>query len=193
MAIKKPIKMLRAEKWQILKGHIAGGPIAYKYAVSNYGRVIKFRKQLPDGFVLNLSRQQGFPIWRKIMNGEYFAVLVHRLVAKYFLPKPIGKQKFVTHIDYNKENNYFKNLQWATQEEVTEHSKKNPAVIKAKEDMRKNISKGGYNTKLTEAKVKYIKKSLAKGKTLKELGIKFKVSDMQIHRIKTGENWSHVK
>jgi HNH endonuclease/NUMOD4 motif len=193
MAIRKSITILPREKWKILKGHISGGAVRYKYAISNYGRIIKFNKNLSEGFLLNCSQQQGFPIWRKIMNGEYFAVLVHRLVAKYFLPKPTGKQKFVIHLDYNKENNYFKNLQWAAQQEVTEHSKKNPAVINAKADMRKNISKGGYNTKLTEAKVKYIKKSLAKGKTLKELAIKFKVSDMQIYRIKTGENWSHVK
>jgi HNH endonuclease/NUMOD4 motif len=193
MSARKPIKMLRSEKWQLLKGHISGGPIAYKYAVSNYGRVVKFSKNLANGYLLNLSLQQGFPIWRKIMNGKYFAVLIHRLVAKHFLPKPSANQKFVIHSDYNKENNYYKNLQWASQEEVTAHAKNNPAIIKAKERMRKSISKGGYNTKLTDAKVKYIKKSLAKGKTLKELALKFKVSDMQIHRIKTGENWGHIK
>jgi len=30
-------------------------------------------------------------------------------------------------------------------------------------------------------------------KTLKEIAGKFNVSDMQIHRIKTGENWRHIK
>ena len=59
--------------------------------------------------------------------------------------------------------------------------------------MRKTVALGGYNTKLTAAKVKQIKTSLAKGKTLKELAVKFKVSDMQIYRIKTGENWGHIK
>ena len=48
-------------------------------------------------------------------------------------------------------------------------------------------------SKLSEAKVLVIKKMLAKGKTLREIADKYKVSDMQIHRIKTGENWSHVK
>lgn len=194
MAERKPIKMLRGEKWQVLKGHISEEAIKYKYALSNYGRIVKFHKHLPDGFLLNLSRQQGFPIWRKRMKGEYFAALIHRLVAKYFLPNPSRNQKFITHLDYNKENNYYKNLKWATQEEVTSHAKHNPAVIKAKETMRNNISSGsGYNTKLTAAKVKQIKDSLIKGKTLRELAQKYKVSDMQIHRIKTGENWGHIK
>ncbi len=192
MAIRKPVKILRYEKWQVLKGHISGGPVKYKYAISDCGRLIKFFNHLPDGFLLNLSRQQGFPIWRKRMNGDYFAVLLHRLVAKYFLPNPVPKQKFIIHLDYNKENNNYKNLKWATQEEVTKHAKKNPAVIKAKELMRKN-SGAGYNTKLSEAKVKQIRISLAKGKTLKELAVKYKVSDMQIHRIKTGENWGYIK
>ena len=192
MAIRKSFQLIRYEKWQVLKGHISGGPVKYKYAISNHGRLIKFLKQIPDGSLLNLSRQQGFPIWRKRMNGDYFAVLLHRLVAKYFLPKPVSKQKFIIHLDYNKENNHYKNLQWATQEEVTNHAKNNPAVIKAKELMRKNLG-SGYNTKLSEANVKQIKISLAKGKTLKELALKYKVSDMQIHRIKTGENWGHIK
>ena len=34
---------------------------------------------------------------------------------------------------------------------------------------------------------------LKNGKTLKYIGNKFGVSDMQIHRIKTGENWGSVK
>jgi len=192
MAAIKSVKMLPGEKWVILKGHITAGPVKYKYGVSNYGRIIKFLKKPADGSLLRCSRQGGFPIWRKRMNGDYFAVLVHRLVAKYFLTKPAAKQKFIIHLDFNKENNHYRNLKWATQEEVTNHAKKNPAVIRAKKLMRQNIGQG-FNTKLTADKVKQIKALLAKGKTLKELAIKFKVSDMQIHRIKTGENWGHVK
>jgi hypothetical protein len=43
--------------------------------------------------------------------------------------------------------------------------------------------------------VKQIKRALSAKKqpTLKALAKQFKVSDMQIHRIKTGENWSHVR
>ena len=193
MAVSKSIKLLKGEKWQTLRGHNTAGPVIYKYAVSNYGRIVKFKNKWHDGSWLGLSRQQGFPIWRRILHGEYYAVLIHRLVAKYFLPVAAGKQKFVIHIDYDKENNYYKNLRWATQEEVTSHASSNPSVIKAKKQMRKNISKGGYNTKLTETNVREIKLLLSKGKTLKELAVKFKVSDMQIYRVKTGENWGHIK
>jgi hypothetical protein len=73
-------------------------------------------------------------------------------------------------------------------EEQIEHAKKDPNVL-----VRMNPNEG---PKLTSDKVKKIKLALFKSKkqpTLKALAKLFKVSDMQIHRIKTGENWSHVK
>ena len=40
----------------------------------------------------------------------------------------------------------------------------------------------------------YIKNKLMKGDiTSKKLAEQFGVSDMQIYRIKTGENWGHIK
>ena len=46
-------------------------------------------------------------------------------------------------------------------------------VIKAKKKALKNIG-NGYNTKLTETNVRQIKSLLAKGKTLKEIALKYK-------------------
>jgi hypothetical protein len=49
------------------------------------------------------------------------------------------------------------------------------------------------NQKLKESQVKMIKKKLQAGKsTLKTIAQQFGITDMQVHRIKTGENWSHV-
>jgi hypothetical protein len=64
---------------------------------------------------------------------------------------------------------------------------KDPNVL-----IRQNPEEG---PKLNATKVRQIKRSLNSKKqpTLKALAKQFKVSDMQIHRIKTGENWSHVK
>ena len=41
--------------------------------------------------------------------------------------------------------------------------------------------------------VLHIKEKLNKGATLRQLAKQFGVSDMQIYRIKSGENWSSVK
>jgi HNH endonuclease/NUMOD4 motif len=191
MSVRQPVRLLRNETWIDLPGHDAKGPVWYKYAVSDYGRIIKYNNTLEDGFILKLSREGGYPIWRKRWKDEYFAVLLHRLVAKHFLSKPTTKQKFIIHLDHDKENNKYTNLKWATQPEVTAHNKKNPLVKAALKERREN-----HNTpwsKLNEAKVLKIKKLLKQQKTLKEIAVKYGVSDMQVHRIKTGENWAHVK
>ncbi len=191
MAIRQSVKMLPNEVWKDLPNHEAKGPVWYKYAISNHGRVVKYNKRIADGFILQLSRQANYPIWRKKLNGEYYTALIHRLVAKHFLPKPKAAQKFIIHLDHNYENNKYTNLKWATQDEVTAHNKKNPRV-KAALKRRKDFptQKGA---KLDVRKVLAIKKMLKEKKTLKAIATKFGVSDMQIHRIKTKENWAHVK
>lgn len=191
MAIRQFVKMLPNEVWKDLPNHEAKGPVWYKYAISNHGRVVKYNKRISDGFLLQLSRQANYPIWRKKLNGEYYTALIHRLVAKHFLPKPKAAQKFIIHLDHNYENNKYNNLKWATQDEVTAHNKKNPRV-KAALKRRKDFptQKG---SKLDVKKVMTIKKMLKEKKTLKAIAKKFGVSDMQIHRIKTKENWAHVK
>ena len=190
MAARKEIKFFRGEKWKPIPRKKT--PYGERYTISSYGRLVKYKHWINSGSQLKLSRQQGYPIWRYKDEREYQHALLHKLVAKHFLPKPGKLQQFVIHLDYDKENNHYRNLKWVTQEQLTKHSFKNPAVIKAKKQMLKNIG-NGYNTKLTETKVKQIKFLLQKGKTLKELAVRFKVSDMQIHRIKTGENWGHLK
>ncbi len=188
MAAKPEIENLRGEKWVVLAEKNALGQ---NYAISNHGRLVCFTKHLHSGHILKVSRQQGYPIWRWRKKNQYHAILIHRLVAQYFLPKPKARQKFILHKNHDKEDNYFRNLQWATQEDITAHSQKNPLVINHRQKM---LEFPQYpNTKLTAAKVKTIRGLLTKGKTLKEIAQRYGVSDMQIHRIKTGENWKNVQ
>lgn len=48
------------------------------------------------------------------------------------------------------------------------------------------------NTKLTVTKVMLLKKLLNQNKPVRQLIKQFKITDMQVYRIKPGENWKHV-
>jgi len=116
---------------------------------------------------------------------------VYKLVAESFISKaPSEKHKFVLHLDFNSHNNHYKNLKWVTQKELTKHHLNNPNVKRAKRYRKANPIIANHS--VTEKQVLDIQKMLEAGKTLRVIATKYGVSDMQIHRIKTGENWGSV-
>lgn len=189
---KAGFKILNKEEWKPIRFHKGKG---CKYAISTHGRLVRFTKKIEDGSLLTGSRQAGYPIWRYswFENGVRFngAQLIHKMVAEAFLPKPAKGKKIVIHLDFNKENNKVNNLQWATQQETANHARKNPAVIAARAEARSRPTR--TNSKLTEKNVVRIKKLLAQKKTLRLIASQFGVTDMQIYRIKTGQNWASVQ
>lgn len=186
MATKKnsTIKFLAGERWKELA--LKKGVTTKRYAISSNGRIVSFKTKIDEGYVLRPRLTQGYPsvtIGREANRQNYY---LHRLVAEYFTKKSSPKHSFVIHLDHVKENNKANNLKWVKHEDQIKHALKDPNVL-----MRQNPEEG---PKLNTAKVRQIKRALkAKNQpTLKALAKQFKVSDMQIHRIKTGENWSHV-
>jgi hypothetical protein len=180
----KVLKVLAGEKWMDIP--LKRNKHQKKYAVSNHGRVASYSDSLKSGSILKTRLTQGYPSITLKNQGKNLNFYIHRLVAQLFLKKS-SKQTFVIHLDHKKENNRYKNLKWVTWGDQIEHAKKDPAVIH-----RQRPTEG---LKLNAEKVRRIKKKLAQKNppTLKKLAEQFKVSDMQIYRIKSGENWSHIK
>lgn len=180
------LKLLAGETWKELK--LKKGTTTKRYAVSDKGRIVSFKTKLNEGYILKPRLTQGYPsitIGREETRQNYY---IHRLVAEYFCKQSSGNNNFVIHLDHKKENNKAKNLKWVNHDDQIKHALKDPNVL-----VRMNPEEG---PKLTADKVKLIKTALFKSKkqpTLKALAKKYRVSDMQIHRIKTGENWGHVK
>lgn len=159
-----------------------------KFKISNYGRVINCSKE--KEFLRNKSFINGYETISLIQreNKKSTSRYVHKLVAEHFLPKDNEDQIYVIHLDYDKLNNEVKNLKWATKREKELHQFSHPDWEKVVKKRSKNIGK------LSEGKVKIIKRQLKNNRTrITMIAKRFGVSDMQIHRIKTGENWGHVK
>ena len=84
-----------------------------------------------------------------------------------------------------------KNLEWATLDKMIQHQQKSPAKVAYK----KRQANREVGLKLTAVQVRKIKAQLNKkvrGFTIKQLADKYKVSEMTMYRIKSGENWSRI-
>jgi len=158
-----------------------------EFVVSTYGRVIKKKAGLETLVKVSLLNGYQVILVKKKGNGSKRSSLyLHKLMGQTFL-KQEEAHKFVIHLNYDKLDNGLENLRWTTKREKEIHQFKNPHY--------KTRPKVIPTSKLTEVRVRLIKRKLfdPNRKTrLKMIAKQFGVSTMQLHRIKTGENWGHV-
>ena len=161
------------------------------YQISNYGRVRIFKPETNSWKILRSANVKGYRYFTFKSNIDWKHKVtkpLHRLVAELFCEQPDSKHKYVIHLNYVKDNNFYKNLAWVTQKELTEHNRKNPNVIKSR---RKGLI---TNSKLTETDVIRLKMKLKRGKNkLYKIAKEFGITHTQLNRIRSGENWGHVK
>jgi hypothetical protein len=173
--------------------------VKLRYAVSNFGRMVSFTDEIKKGRLLKGMLSDGYKVFRykiyrdkKMLNAHFF---ISKLVAQFFIPKTSEDQVYVLHLDFCRTNDHFKNLKWATAEERLAHIRNSPHVKQALQNrVDQRTARDGH--KLTLTRVIFIKKLLANPvqKTrLKMIAKQFGVSEMQIRRIKSGENWGYVK
>lgn len=184
----KKIKNFWDEEWKdlVFENQKESG----KYKISNYGRVISYFYN-SEGKLLKANAGNGYKgMTLTDKTGKKHYLYMHRLVAQLFLDPPRKDQTLVIHLDNNRSNNYYKNLQWASLDEKRAHQDKTDPGWS---------SRGNYGTrkyhKLTETQVKRIKKKIndPNRKTrMKMIAKQFGISEMQLYRIKSGENWSSV-
>ncbi len=180
--------ILWAEKWTPIIIDVEGVEKPPRYEVSNFGRLRSFQNN-ENGEIIKGSVIQGYKSLNiKLPKGKSFNRYVHKLIAETFVEKPSIDHKFVIHLDFDKQSNHYENLKWVTKDEMVAHNKLNPAVI------NKPIPRRTKNYKLTETKVRMIKKMLQHDNTrLKMIAKQFGITHTQLNRIRSGENWSYVK
>lgn len=184
------------EKWVVIVFEGIENPPHYE--VSNYGRLRSFQSasatrsgagtdRAPSKFIKG-SVIQGYRSLNIRSGGKTLNRYVHKLVAEHFSKREKPDQTFVIHLDHDKQNNYHQNLRWVTKEEMIEHNRNNPSL------KNRQLPRQTRNYKLTESKVRIIKKLLLNEKNrLKMIAKQFGITHTQLNRIRSGENWKHVK
>lgn len=169
-----------------------------KYAISNFGRLVSYADTLENGTILKGCTTEGYPIlkYHVYIDGKPKGrhLLFHKMVADSFLIKPTDEHSCIIHLDFDKTNNRVENLKFVTKTEMIAHHRNSPLVIQAK----KNRMKQGanmLNAKLSITQVMRIKKRISdpnRKTRLKLIAKEFGISEMQLYRIKTGENWGQI-
>lgn len=167
--------------------------LIYNYAVSNFGRLVSYTDEIENGRLLRGGLLSGYPTFVSRPFGKSRTLYLHKLVARLFISKEAEGETYVIHKDYNKKNNHIDNLKWASKKEVESHQQNSP-FVKESRDRRKNI-KPTQGHKLSSTDVMRIKKKIFdpnRRTRLKLIAKQFGISEMQLYRIKSGENWSHI-
>ena len=161
------------EEWKWIKG--------YKglYEVSNTGKVKSHHK---NPKILKVSvTVYGYGVVQLSKNGKYKSVIVHTLVAKYFCDG-YKQGLVVNHVDGDKLNNFYRNLEWVTHKENIRHSRR----------MGLNNAHGEahYLSKLTVSDVNEIR-NLSGNISQKEIGKLYGVSQPVISDIINNKIWKN--
>lgn len=98
------------EEWKDIPSDFIDGIKGYR--ISNYGRVKNHKGRITKGH----NHESGY-LWVSIAPKQY---LLHRLVAKVFIPNPESKEQ-VNHKDGNKKNTHVNNLEWCSNVENQIH------------------------------------------------------------------------
>lgn len=180
--MKRRLKKIEDEEWKRI-------PYADKhYEVSNYGRIKSFCYDKVNGRIVKPGVIKGFLNVSFLSESKKRSFLVHKITAELFVEKSNTNQDTVIHLDWNKSNNHHSNLEWVTKEEAYKRM-----FSRIHEKRRNSKEKIITYSKLNAEDVLRIKSMLQRGITQNVIAKLFCVSEMQITRIKRGENWAHIK
>ena len=115
------------ESWKWIDGYDG------KYEVSSYGRVRSYATGKPKMLSLNRLNADGYIHISLRKNGQAKELLLNRIVASAFLPKPTSGRNTVNHINGIKTDNRVENLEWASRSEQMLHAYKNKLKKPVKE------------------------------------------------------------
>jgi hypothetical protein len=151
------------------------------YFVSEDGGIFRDGKELNPG-----CNPKGYPQLSLSYNGVRATISIHRIMAICYVPNPENKPQ-VNHIDGDKLNNHYTNLEWVTNQENCDHRDN---VL----DKKNTGEKCGKSILKTEdvlfIRKNYISRHPIFGTT--PLSKKFNVASRTILSIVKNERWKHL-
>lgn len=182
LELAKKLKELGSnEVWVDIKGYEG------RYQVNGCGFVRSLhrkagRRSRRSTRLLGLFVKKGYMTVSLTTNGKPKTFLVHRLVANAFLQRPKGPLE-VNHIDGEKLNNCYWNLEWCTKSYNQQHAR------------RLGLQGGEHSNtaKVTVRQVQTIRALYATGKhKMKALGKTYGVNEQTVSKIINRHTWRYV-
>lgn len=133
----------------------------------------------PFGQKINIRKRKNCYLSCSI-NGK--TLFLHRLVAEVFIPNPNNLPQ-VNHLDGNKHNPYYKNLEWSTQSTNVKHAY-GIGLIPQRDGAN------NPNAKLSENDIKEIRE--LNGLSNRQISLMYGVSTSLINKIINYKRWSHI-
>ena len=173
------------EIWKDLLGYEEG------YQISNLGK-LRSKERIVDYGWKKANRPSKILSFREGKYGYLYTIISinkirktvkpHRLVALNFIPNPLNLPE-VNHIDGNKLNNAFWNLEWSTSKDNIRHAYNTGLRVGKK-------GENSHYAKLNKETVIKIREEYKKGDvTQLNLSNKYNISQAQIQRIVANKNW----
>jgi uncharacterized protein YerC len=171
------------------------------YQISNYGRVKVLgyekisttykgakKKYFVEEHFKKPQNNNSKKYWRveiRYFDNTKKMCSIHRLVAECFVSNPDDKP-YINHIDGNKDNNYYTNLEWCTNQENMNHR------YEALKSFIDNSGSNNVTSKLNEQQVIEIAQMIKDGVFYSKIAKQFKISKSTIGMIKSGKVWRQL-
>jgi hypothetical protein len=164
-----------------------------EYQISNFGRIRSKHAVIirSNGTthtraskILKPANDKGYLKGAVCVDKKMITYKIHRLVAEAFVAG-CDETKEVNHIDGNKSNNHFLNLEWVNRSENMKHAVKIGLLP---------VTRGSERTqaKMTEQDVLMIRKMMKEGVPRKDICKKLNISVHMYKDVQRGKTWRHV-
>lgn len=151
------------------------------YQVNENGDVKSLKRRGTEIILKPALCGRGYKMIDLRKNNETFKRYNHRLVAEAYVDNPYG-YKVVNHIDGNKLNNNYENIEWVSYSMNNQH---------AYDTKLKSRGESFYNAKLSNEDAREI---LANGKysTYQDIADKYGVSKATVRDVLMRKTWKHI-